>query len=110
MAGVGARRGDRGDRPAALGRNRVDGLGAARKVAPARPSNIAGAGLGGLTFPSRTGTQVSPCRGNGAKRVMSESGPRNDKSPSELIDERIAELRDWRGETLARVRALIREA
>jgi hypothetical protein len=29
--------------------------------------------------------------------------------PSHLIDARIAELGDWRGETLARVRALIRE-
>ena len=32
------------------------------------------------------------------------------ESPSQLIDARIAELGDWRGETLARVRALIREA
>jgi hypothetical protein len=31
-------------------------------------------------------------------------------SPSELIDARIAELGDWRGETLAHVRALIRQA
>ncbi len=31
-------------------------------------------------------------------------------SPSEHIDARIAELGDWRGATLARVRALIREA
>ena len=31
-------------------------------------------------------------------------------SPSQLIDARIAELGDWRGETLARVRALIRAA
>jgi hypothetical protein len=31
-------------------------------------------------------------------------------SPSQLIDTRIAALGDWRGETLARVRALIREA
>jgi hypothetical protein len=31
-------------------------------------------------------------------------------SPSHLIDARIAELSDWRGETLARVRKLIREA
>ncbi|WP_395674202.1 DUF1801 domain-containing protein [Inquilinus sp.] len=31
-------------------------------------------------------------------------------SPSRLIDARIAELGDWRGETLARVRALIRQA
>jgi len=29
---------------------------------------------------------------------------------TELIDARIAELGDWRGETLARVRALIYEA
>ena|SRR5688500_16486372 len=32
------------------------------------------------------------------------------QSPSRLIDQRIAELGDWRGEALARVRALIREA
>ena len=31
-------------------------------------------------------------------------------SPSRLIDARIKELGDWRGETLARVRALIRQA
>ena len=31
-------------------------------------------------------------------------------SPSRLIDGRIKELGDWRGETLARVRALIKEA
>jgi hypothetical protein len=31
-------------------------------------------------------------------------------SPSHLIDSRIAELNDWRGETLARARALIKEA
>jgi len=32
------------------------------------------------------------------------------KSPSQLIDARIEELGDWRGETLARVRSLIKEA
>ena len=31
-------------------------------------------------------------------------------SPSQLIDARIEELGDWRGETLARVRALIKQA
>ena len=31
-------------------------------------------------------------------------------SPSKLIDGRIKELGDWRGETLARIRALIKEA
>lgn len=31
-------------------------------------------------------------------------------SPSELIDARIAELGDWRGETLARIRKFIKQA
>jgi hypothetical protein len=34
----------------------------------------------------------------------------DEKTPAELIDGRIAELGDWRGATLARVRALIHEA
>jgi len=34
----------------------------------------------------------------------------SDDTPSEAIDSTIAALGDWRGETLARVRALIREA
>jgi len=34
----------------------------------------------------------------------------NDTSPSRLIDARIDDLGDWRGDTLARARALIREA
>jgi hypothetical protein len=41
---------------------------------------------------------------------MSKSAPEAEKSPSERIDGRIAELGDWRGETLARIRALIRQA
>ena len=32
------------------------------------------------------------------------------KSPAKLIDQRIAELDDWRGKTLARVRQLIKQA
>ena len=32
------------------------------------------------------------------------------ESPSQLVEARIAALGDWRGETLARVRALIKEA
>jgi hypothetical protein len=31
-------------------------------------------------------------------------------SPAELIDGRIAELGDWRGETLAKVRAIVKKA
>ncbi len=41
------------------------------------------------------------------------SGPKETKaadSPSHLIDARIKKLADWRGETLARLRALIKEA
>ncbi|WP_259780478.1 DUF1801 domain-containing protein [Aestuariispira ectoiniformans] len=41
---------------------------------------------------------------------MAEMGAQKDKTPSELIDGRIAELGDWRGETLARVRALVKQA
>jgi hypothetical protein len=33
-----------------------------------------------------------------------------DKSPSQLIDERIEELGDWRGEMLAKLRALVKQA
>jgi hypothetical protein len=45
--------------------------------------------------------------------MKSKGGSREGKggsSPSQLIDARIEELGDWRGETLARVRALIRQA
>ncbi len=41
---------------------------------------------------------------------MSKSAATQPKSASELISKRIAELGDWRGDTLARVRKLIREA
>lgn len=42
---------------------------------------------------------------------MKRSAAAQDGAPaSELISRRIAELGDWRGETLARLRALIREA
>ena len=41
---------------------------------------------------------------------MPKSGSQDEKSPSQLIDERIAELGDWRGEMLARLRALVKQA
>lgn len=41
---------------------------------------------------------------------MEKSGSQESKSPSELIDERIEELGDWRGEMLSRLRALVKEA
>ena len=41
---------------------------------------------------------------------MKKLGSTESKSASELIDEKIAELGDWRGETLAKMRKLIKEA
>jgi hypothetical protein len=40
---------------------------------------------------------------------MPKSGASEGQSASELISERIAELGDWRGETLSRVRQLIKK-
>ena len=41
---------------------------------------------------------------------MKKSDPRKSDSPSRLIDARIKELGDWRGETLSRIRTLIKQA
>src|SRR6267143_4104214 len=41
---------------------------------------------------------------------MKKSGSTEGQSASEVIDKRIAELGDWRGETLSRMRQLIKEA
>ena len=41
---------------------------------------------------------------------MNKSGSIEGQSASELIDKRIAELGDWRAETLRRMRTLIKEA
>jgi hypothetical protein len=40
---------------------------------------------------------------------MKKSGSQESRSPSRLIDERIEELGDWRGEMLGRLRALVKE-
>src|SRR6202046_449947 len=41
---------------------------------------------------------------------MKKSAAAKGESPSRLIDARIKELDDWRGKTLSRVRALIKQA
>src|SRR6516225_2938519 len=41
---------------------------------------------------------------------MNQSGSQDSKSPSQLIDARIEELDDWRGEMLSRLRTLVKEA
>ena len=48
-----------------------------------------------------------------ATTTMKKSGSKEGEggdSPSQLIDARIKELSDWRGETLARIRILIKQA
>jgi len=45
-----------------------------------------------------------------ATTVKQQSGSTERDSPSRLIDGRIEELADWRGDTLARVRSLIKQA
>src|SRR5579864_2662745 len=51
----------------------------------------------------------SPPKG-GAKAKPAASGQASGKAASRLIDRRIRELGGWRGQTLARMRALILEA
>jgi hypothetical protein len=41
---------------------------------------------------------------------MPASGSNDERSPAQLIDARIEELGDWRGELLGRLRALVKEA
>src|SRR3954452_24335707 len=41
---------------------------------------------------------------------MKKTATAKTESPSRLIDARIKELNDWRGKTLSRVRALIKQA
>jgi hypothetical protein len=49
-------------------------------------------------------------RDRGGEAGMKKSGSQSSTSPSRLIDARIEELADWRGKTLSRLRALVREA
>jgi hypothetical protein len=44
------------------------------------------------------------------KKRKSGSKEEEGESPSQLIDARIKELSDWRGETLARIRILLKQA
>ena len=53
---------------------------------------------------AKKATTTMKKRASGAKEAKAGD------SPSRLIDARIKELGDWRGETLARVRALIKQA
>src|SRR5882757_751271 len=65
-------------------------------------------------FPSRTHSGGIPIPRARAGTDSHGRGARTDSrtsiSPPQLIDARIKELNDWRGETLARVRMLIKQA
>ena len=58
--------------------------------------------------------KTGPSKKTGASKKTSSSkktaDTKKDESPSQLIDARIEELGDWRGKTLARLRALIKQA
>jgi hypothetical protein len=56
------------------------------------------------------GIYVIVLRTNVRIRSMTKSGSTERQAASALIDKRIAELGDWRGETLRRMRKLIKEA
>ena len=53
---------------------------------------------------------LSVTAGTSKKSAKSALNEIREDSPSQLIDGRIKELSDWRGETLARVRILIKQA
>jgi hypothetical protein len=59
---------------------------------------------------SPTQRQVIDGPSQPTEKYMANSEPHEGKSPSQLIDERIEELGDWRGAMLARLRALIKQA
>src|SRR5712691_5703327 len=55
---------------------------------------------------ARQGRKATPGEAGNMKKSRSKKA----ESPSELIDARIEDLGDWRGEMLSRLRALIKEA
>jgi len=68
------------------------------KAATTRASGAKASGAKAVGAKAKTKTKVSAAKATGGQ------------SASALIDARIAALADWRGETLARVRAIIRRA
>src|SRR5262249_8636023 len=75
------------------------------------PAGIGAARLGPVAAAGdvRATTTIKKATTTMKKRESSPKEGRGD-SPSQLIDARIKELGDWRGETLARVRMLIKQA
>jgi hypothetical protein len=57
---------------------------------------------------TQTNMKASPAKKSAT--VVKGAAPAKVESPSHLIDERIKQLGDWRGKTLAHLRALIKQA
>ncbi|MGP8232960.1 MAG: DUF1801 domain-containing protein [Methylovirgula sp.] len=58
---------------------------------------------------SKPATEALSAAAKSTSKKLAEEG-KGEESPSQLIDARIKALNDWRGETLARVRTLIKQA
>ena len=59
---------------------------------------------------SKPATETLSVAARTSKKSAKSGSKEGKESPSRLIDGRIKELSDWRGETLARVRTLIKQA
>jgi hypothetical protein len=78
----------------------------ARKAAPAATSTVRTPTSAKRATEAARKSASAPTK----KSASGTQGAKTNADASRLIDGRIAELRDWRGETLARVRQLIRQA
>ena len=68
------------------------------------------ASAGNTSKQSTTGAKKTAAKQVAAKPAKRLTRAANEPSASQLIDQRIRDLEGWRGETLARMRALILEA
>src|SRR5688572_504642 len=78
-----------------------------KKRAKAKPKGTRACSASGARKPA---TKVKKAASASAKRKSPPKGGATGESASRLIDQRIRDLAGWRGETLARMRALILEA
>src|SRR5262249_28940696 len=77
---------------------------------PERSATTNLASTGSISSSGRATTTMKKAMTPMKKSKSAAAKAKESASPSRLIDARIKELGDWRGETLARVRALIKEA
>ena len=60
--------------------------------------------------PAATASKSTKASARKPAAAKAKSGSTEGRAASELIDKRIAELGDWRGQTLSRMRMLVKEA